>query len=219
MKKFTLIELLVVVAIIGILASLLLPALGKSRKKALQAVCVSNLKQLGIAAEMYKDDNDDELVSASQPAPNDSLRGYWAALVPYLGIDYDSSDSNAYKTIKGQGVFKCPSSQVSNPKVWSNSGVGWNPLIGHMLANNPVIYRSADIELPAETAMAGDTADEGTLNQTGVFSVPGTHTTVGDRHDGKANALWVDGHVSAKRQAAFIAGQNGNPDYYFEAQK
>ena len=125
MKKFTLIELLVVVAIIGILASLLLPALGKSRKKALQAVCVSNLKQLGIAAEMYKDDNDDELVSASQPAPNDSLRGYWAALVPYLGIDYDSSDSNAYKTIKGQGVFKCFFSIVYYCFLASNKLLFW----------------------------------------------------------------------------------------------
>ena len=58
MKKFTLIELLVVVAIIGILASLLLPALGSARKEAHRAVCTSQLKQLGIMQFIYADDND-----------------------------------------------------------------------------------------------------------------------------------------------------------------
>ena len=58
MKRFTLIELLVVVAIIGILASLLLPALGKARKSAKRIRCVSQLKQLSIALYNYTDDND-----------------------------------------------------------------------------------------------------------------------------------------------------------------
>ncbi len=58
--KFTLIELLVVVAIIGILASLVAPALGKARERSREAVCVSNLKQQGNAMYMYTDDNDGE---------------------------------------------------------------------------------------------------------------------------------------------------------------
>jgi len=56
-KKFTLIELLVVVAIIGILASLLLPSLSKARMSAKRAVCASNQKQIGTVYTMYIDDH------------------------------------------------------------------------------------------------------------------------------------------------------------------
>ena len=55
--SFTLIELLIVIAIIAILASLLLPALGTAREKARQSACSSILKQIGYAVRMYMDDN------------------------------------------------------------------------------------------------------------------------------------------------------------------
>ncbi|MCH2207456.1 MAG: type II secretion system GspH family protein [Lentisphaerales bacterium] len=59
MKKFTLIELLVVIAIIGILTSMLLPAISNARSKGIQAVCTNNLKQLSIATHSYLGDNSD----------------------------------------------------------------------------------------------------------------------------------------------------------------
>lgn len=96
---FTLVELLVVIAIISVLASLLLPVLGKARRAAYQVSCMNNQKQCYVGLGLYTDDNDGQM-PLGHVSPNNTVfgkkwgyRGWHAFIAPYLGLpDYTSGN-------------------------------------------------------------------------------------------------------------------------------
>src|SRR5947207_4403497 len=99
---FTLIELLVVIAIIAILAAILFPVFAQAREKARQTSCTSNLKQIGLALQMYTQDND-EVWPPAYYYGNPNASGSLDA----TGIFQWSGFCQPY--IKNRGIFVCPS--------------------------------------------------------------------------------------------------------------
>lgn len=117
LRGFTLIELLVVVAVIAILAAMLLPALARSKESARAVVCVNNLKQLGLAWQMYPLDHN-EWLTPNNPANLWGPDGKWLPSWAYGDIWYSKSDGTNVTYLREallgtylqtHEIFRCPS--------------------------------------------------------------------------------------------------------------
>jgi len=99
---FTLIELLMVIAIIAILVAILIPVLSEARQSAQRTACASNLRGIGVAIKLYRNEND--LSNLTQTGPNIDTFWLWTGSPTYLGDLYEKG------YVENFHVFFCPGS-------------------------------------------------------------------------------------------------------------
>lgn len=125
---FTLIELLVVISIIGVLAGLILPTLGRAKEAGRSTACLSNLRQIGIAIQLYVDDHHNRL-----PVIRDRLVETNGA--PAAAAALDSIDVVLSNYLGNVQVLRCPSDL---PRLFETTGssYSWNNLLNGQAAND-----------------------------------------------------------------------------------
>lgn len=83
-KAFTLVELLVVISIIALLVSILMPSLGRARDHAKNVLCMSNVRQWGLAGQMYASENNDQIIA-------ETYAGLWVNQIrPFIGLQVET---------------------------------------------------------------------------------------------------------------------------------
>jgi prepilin-type N-terminal cleavage/methylation domain-containing protein/prepilin-type processing-associated H-X9-DG protein len=200
-RCFTLIELLVVIAIIGILASMLLPALKQARDKTKEIACLNNLKQIHLATMNYAGDYNDWYPGAYYMYPND----YWQCLMVsqgYIKVP-ELNGSGFLDVVSPSGMLLCPIEKrktaggATEWNTWKGSHYGisnylnWSPPIDFSTKWGKISL----MPKPSKMSFFGD-KDTG-RNET--FSGSAGH--LGKfKHARGMNVVFVDGHAKWKNR-------------------
>jgi prepilin-type N-terminal cleavage/methylation domain-containing protein/prepilin-type processing-associated H-X9-DG protein len=210
---FTLIELLVVIAIICLLAAILFPVFAEARRAASKASCISNLRQLTVAYQLYANDYDDTLCA---PVYLSNLVVYpwhaWFGELDSPTAPLDPSRALLFPYLRNTSVLNCPDiNAISNPLSEDLSyGINDQLCITTVnLQNLNVSFRpvmGSAVQAPAETILFGDAAqnepgpriDKRSILQFSGHFAGSSRGFLHARHGGKvANVSWLDGHAKS----------------------
>jgi prepilin-type N-terminal cleavage/methylation domain-containing protein/prepilin-type processing-associated H-X9-DG protein len=199
---FTLIELLVVIAIIAILAAILFPVFARAREAARKTACLSNLRQLGLAFQLYTQDYDEALPNSTDGTPGAGQLGAWNFYKVFPTNtnpgSYDVTQGALYPYVKNKQVYICPSdgqgrqsgnSYAANSCVFHGSAIGFEA--GKSLAafDAPASFmllgEEASVSNSGSDLSAVSTDDGYMLYRLNSFTT---------RHSEGSNLNFVDGH-------------------------
>lgn len=207
---FTLIEMLVVIGIITILAALLFPVFASARESARQITCISNIRQLALAAMMYAQDWDGVFV----PYTDNSWTYYWAGTRTAEGLDRKASPLYGY--VRNPELQRCPSSCAQSQGFGTGYGYNWiyigsdiGPSGGcatydwSRFPGRPATFGS--LEDPATTVMFADSETEASWLGDGMWeSIAVTapseqwgYNDIAYRHHRTASVAFCDGHAKS----------------------
>jgi prepilin-type N-terminal cleavage/methylation domain-containing protein/prepilin-type processing-associated H-X9-DG protein len=199
---FTLVELLAVIAIIGILAAIIIPVVGRTRSAARASQCAGNLRQLQLANMAYAADHKGGYVPVLSNTAVPVVQTKW----------YENTEFLAYLDMKKStnGKFmRCPLATDTTSSLYLSYGINFEGYAGNYSTPGYVRQvRVQDVVSPGNRMAFDDGLDWQIMND-GSSTYNGTEEylihAVAYRHDDRANVVYFDGHTARLAREAFVS--------------